>query len=172
MVLGLNKKPPKKTYEQVFADLVKALSEKADKSLSHVRDSIPFSFCVLKQRIPQPISLPSQPTLSDLEVIFRQITCDSFANKFQYQFNSQSTAPPSLAPGTRVISTFEHFYKVEDANKSNAPPLGGTSSNKNGSTDPPFTPIPDDRQRMSGLRASINNTLNCGFFFSPFGHPC
>ncbi|KAF9450722.1 hypothetical protein P691DRAFT_773717 [Macrolepiota fuliginosa MF-IS2] len=127
--------PPKKTYEQVFADLVKSLCEDANKNLSN------------------PISLPAQPTLNELEQIFKQITYDHFQKTFKYQFNATSTTPPGLAPGTRVLAIFDEFYKVDDDNKNVIPPPSSstTKGTSNNPTDPPFTPIPDDRQPLSQI---------------------
>ncbi|KAF9450715.1 hypothetical protein P691DRAFT_788667 [Macrolepiota fuliginosa MF-IS2] len=136
--------PEKKTYEQVFADLVKTLCEEANKSLVN------------------PIALPDQPTLNELEDIFKQITYDHFQKTFKYQFNATSTTPPDLAPGTRVLATFDKFYKVDDHNRNVVPSASSsaTKSVSNNPTEPPFTPIPDDalsqilkdfRGRVTGL---------------------
>lgn len=131
---------------------------------------------------PQPILLPPQPTLSNLEQVFRRITYDTFYKKFQYQFDAQSTTPLLIVPETSVITTFERFYKVEDGDKNiftpreKSPSQGGNTylplpgnhlNNRVGTNSPPFKPIPDDRQRMSFFFSLITSvyghfTLGCG----------
>jgi hypothetical protein len=92
-----------------------------------------------------------QPTLADLEDIYKQIAIDHFKGTFQYEFNDQSTVPPSLAPGTSVLSSFERFYKIEDENRPAIRPGSSTSGTENDGTTEPFESIPDDRQRKAPL---------------------
>ncbi|KAF9442266.1 hypothetical protein P691DRAFT_779483 [Macrolepiota fuliginosa MF-IS2] len=133
--------PTEKTYEQVFAQLVKNLCEVANKTLD------------------EPIQLPSQPTLSDLENIFKQITLAKFKDTYNYDFAAGTTGLQQTK-GT-LLKFFDHFYDLEDENKPPAPPPAdnNTTTQATQDPDPGPTPIPDDRQSLQTILDDFRERL-------------